>query len=44
VRKIKDKFLHDDYQHNLCKHVQNLKQKETFVPEYTRSFSNYPLG
>jgi hypothetical protein len=36
VSKIKEKFLPVDYQQNLCKQVQNLRQKETSVCEYTK--------
>ena len=43
VSKIKDKFLPVDYQHNLCRHVQNLRQKNTYVREYTEGFFRLPL-
>jgi hypothetical protein len=43
VRKIKEKFLHVDYQQNLCKQVQNLRQKETYVCEYTEEFFKLSL-
>jgi hypothetical protein len=33
---IKDKFLHVDYEHNLCKQVQNLRNKETSQCEYKK--------
>jgi hypothetical protein len=36
VSKIKEKFFPVDYQQSLCRQAQNLKQKETFVWEYTK--------
>jgi hypothetical protein len=38
VTKIKEKFLHVDYQQNLYRQVPNLWQKETYVHEYTEEF------
>jgi hypothetical protein len=43
VSKIKEKFLPVDYQQNLCKQVQNLRKKETFVREYTKEFFKLSL-
>jgi hypothetical protein len=43
VRKIKEKFLPVDYQQNLCRQVKNLRQKETFVREYTEEFFKISL-
>lgn len=40
VSKIKDKFLLVDYKHNLCRQVQTLRKKDTFVHEYTEEFFN----
>jgi hypothetical protein len=44
VSKIKEKFLHVDYQQNLCKQVQNLRHKETYVREYTKDSSSCHSG
>jgi hypothetical protein len=38
VIKIKEKFLPIDYQQNLCRQLQNLRQKEISVHEYTEEF------
>ena len=43
VSKIKEKFLHVDYQQNLCKQVQNLWKKEAFVREYMEEFFKLSL-
>jgi len=43
VSKIKEKFLPVDYQQNLCKQVQNLRQKDTSVREYTEEFFKLSL-
>jgi hypothetical protein len=43
VGKIKEKFLPVDYQQNLCKQVQNLKQKEISLREYTKEFFKLSL-
>ena len=38
VRKIKNKFLPIDYQVSLLRKMQNLKQKDMIVKEYTEEF------
>ena len=43
VRKIKEKFFLVDYQQNLCRQVQNLKQKNTTTREYTKDFFKLSL-
>ena len=43
VTKVKEKFLPVDYQHNLFWQVQNLRQRETFVPKYTEEFFRMSL-
>jgi hypothetical protein len=43
VTKIKEKFLPVDYQQNLFRQVQNLRQRETYVREYTEEFFRLSL-
>jgi len=43
VSKIKEKFLPVEYLQNLCKQVQNLMQKETYVREYIEEFLKLSL-
>ena len=44
ARKIKEKFPPIDYQQNLCRQVQNLKQKDTYVHEYIEEFFKLSLN
>jgi hypothetical protein len=43
VTKIKEKFLHVDYQQNLFRQVQNLRQRDTYVHEYTKDIFRLSL-
>jgi hypothetical protein len=43
VTKIKEKCLLVDYQQNFFQQVQNLKQRETYVREYTKEFFRMSL-
>ena len=40
VAKLKSKFMPQDYQINLFKNLQNLRQKGMTVKEYTKEFYN----
>ena len=43
VSNIRDKFLHMDYQQNLCRQVHNLRQKNVPMHEYTEDFFRMSL-
>jgi hypothetical protein len=43
MSKIKGKFLLVNYEKSLCKHVQNLKQKDTFFCEYSEKIFKLSL-
>jgi hypothetical protein len=43
VSKIKEKFIPINYRQNFCKHVQNLRKKETYVREYKEGFLKLSL-
>ena len=44
VNKIKKKFLPVDYQVNLLRKMQNLKQKDMSVKDYTKEFYRLDIG
>ena len=43
VSKIREKFVPLDYQQNLCRQVQNLRQKDVSMHEYTEYFFRLSL-